>query len=189
MRAWLATPLNAIILGLLIVIGVAAGVGVVTYISALIQGLQGNTIERTLGTQAHLTVKPREERTEVALTVPGAGRGCEVMPVFSSGQTVRQAPDTWRGLQSPDLIFAAGGDDLGLERAEVGAAGLDEARLDQGRLGVAIDRLGGVHADAKLPRFLEADFAMPPVKPPPSPPELTPRPHRATIGPPHRKGW
>jgi ribulose-bisphosphate carboxylase large chain len=39
----------------------------------------------------------------------GAGRGCEVMPVFSSGQTVRQARDTWRGLGSADLIFAAGG--------------------------------------------------------------------------------
>lgn len=40
---------------------------------------------------------------------PGEGRGCEVMPVFSSGQTVRQAADTLRGLGSPDLIFAAGG--------------------------------------------------------------------------------
>lgn len=40
---------------------------------------------------------------------PGAGRGCEVMPVFSSGQTVRQVPDTWNGLGSPDLIYAAGG--------------------------------------------------------------------------------
>ncbi|MBM3788041.1 MAG: ribulose 1,5-bisphosphate carboxylase [Acidobacteria bacterium] len=39
----------------------------------------------------------------------GAGRGCEVMPVFSSGQTVRQAPDTWRELGSADLIYAAGG--------------------------------------------------------------------------------
>ena len=39
----------------------------------------------------------------------GAGRGCEVMPVFSSGQTVRQAADTWKGLGCPDLIYAAGG--------------------------------------------------------------------------------
>lgn len=38
-----------------------------------------------------------------------AGRGCEVMPVFSSGQTVHQAPDTLRGLGNTDLIFAAGG--------------------------------------------------------------------------------
>lgn len=37
------------------------------------------------------------------------GRGCEVMPVFSSGQTVRQAPDTWKELGTADLIFAAGG--------------------------------------------------------------------------------
>ena len=36
-------------------------------------------------------------------------RGCEVMPVFSSGQTVHQAPPTLQGLGSADLIFAAGG--------------------------------------------------------------------------------
>lgn len=32
-----------------------------------------------------------------------------VMPVFSSGQTVRQAEGTWRALGTTDLIFAAGG--------------------------------------------------------------------------------
>jgi ribulose-bisphosphate carboxylase large chain len=37
------------------------------------------------------------------------GRGCEIMPVFSSGQTVKQAPGTWQALQSTDLIFACGG--------------------------------------------------------------------------------
>lgn len=31
------------------------------------------------------------------------------MPVFSSGQTVRQAAPTWAALRSPDLIHAAGG--------------------------------------------------------------------------------
>ncbi|MEP7362818.1 MAG: ribulose-bisphosphate carboxylase large subunit family protein [Acidobacteriota bacterium] len=39
----------------------------------------------------------------------GPGRGCEVMPVFSSGQTVRQANSTWSGLGTTDLIHAAGG--------------------------------------------------------------------------------
>jgi ribulose-bisphosphate carboxylase large chain len=34
---------------------------------------------------------------------------CTVMPVFSSGQTVRQAVPTWDRLQSTDLIFLAGG--------------------------------------------------------------------------------
>src|SRR5882724_2433981 len=39
----------------------------------------------------------------------GAGRGCEIMPVFSSGQSARQAPDTFRALGSTDLIYACGG--------------------------------------------------------------------------------
>ena len=37
------------------------------------------------------------------------GNGCEIMPVFSSGQTARQAPATYRALGTTDLIFAAGG--------------------------------------------------------------------------------
>ena len=34
---------------------------------------------------------------------------CLAMPVFSSGQTARQAPDTYQALASSDLIYAAGG--------------------------------------------------------------------------------
>jgi ribulose-bisphosphate carboxylase large chain len=34
---------------------------------------------------------------------------CPIVPVFSSGQTVRQAAGTYAALQSTDLIFAAGG--------------------------------------------------------------------------------
>lgn len=58
---------------LLIIVGVAAGVAVVAYISALITGLQRNTIEKTLGAQAHVTVSPLDERVLVAATPPGAG--------------------------------------------------------------------------------------------------------------------
>ncbi|MGA7341840.1 MAG: ribulose-bisphosphate carboxylase large subunit family protein [Terracidiphilus sp.] len=36
-------------------------------------------------------------------------RGCEIMPVFSSGQSARQAPDTYKALGSADLIYACGG--------------------------------------------------------------------------------
>ena len=39
--------------------------------------------------------------------------GCEIMPVFSSGQSARQAPDTYRALGSIDLIYACGGGILG----------------------------------------------------------------------------
>jgi ribulose-bisphosphate carboxylase large chain len=39
--------------------------------------------------------------------------GCEVMPVFSSGQSARQAADTYKALGSNDLIFACGGGIMG----------------------------------------------------------------------------
>lgn len=39
----------------------------------------------------------------------GPGRGCEVMPVFSSGQWAGQAFGTYEALQSADLIYACGG--------------------------------------------------------------------------------
>jgi 3-oxoisoapionate-4-phosphate transcarboxylase/hydrolase len=37
------------------------------------------------------------------------GRGCEIMPVFSSGQSAAQAPDTYRAVGTTDLIYACGG--------------------------------------------------------------------------------
>jgi lipoprotein-releasing system permease protein len=43
---------------LLVILGVAAGVAVVTYITALVNGLQDNTIRRTLGVQPHLSIRP-----------------------------------------------------------------------------------------------------------------------------------
>jgi len=56
----------------LIVIGVAAGVAVVAYISALITGLQSNTIEKTLGAQAHVTVSALDDEVAAARE-PNAG--------------------------------------------------------------------------------------------------------------------
>ncbi|HWI82393.1 ABC transporter permease [Ramlibacter sp.] len=46
---------------LLIIVGVAAGVAVIAYISALINGLQSNTLTKTLGAQAHITIRPPED--------------------------------------------------------------------------------------------------------------------------------
>jgi ribulose-bisphosphate carboxylase large chain len=39
--------------------------------------------------------------------------GCEIMPVFSSGQSARQAPGTFNALGSTDLIYACGGGIMG----------------------------------------------------------------------------
>lgn len=66
----------------LIVIGVAAGVAVVAYISALITGLQRNTIEKTLGAQAHLTITPLDEvvlPARIAVT-PGTAELVQTQP-------------------------------------------------------------------------------------------------------------
>ena len=51
----------------LIIVGVAAGVAVVAYISALITGLQRNTLDKTLGAQAHVTVSERDDAVIPAL--------------------------------------------------------------------------------------------------------------------------
>jgi ribulose-bisphosphate carboxylase large chain len=44
---------------------------------------------------------------------PPPNLGCEIMPVFSSGQSARQAPATFAALGCTDLIFAAGGGIMG----------------------------------------------------------------------------
>lgn len=56
----------------LIVIGAAVGVAVMVFLSALISGLQGSLIEQTLGTQAHVVVRPLEERAR-RMRVPREG--------------------------------------------------------------------------------------------------------------------
>jgi ribulose-bisphosphate carboxylase large chain len=49
------------------------------------------------------------ESARSCLTAMFAEKPCTVMPVFSSGQTARQAPGTYNALRSVDLIFVAGG--------------------------------------------------------------------------------
>lgn len=51
---------------ILITVGIAVGVAVIIFISALITGLQDNTIQRTLGTQSHVRVEPPEEANRIA---------------------------------------------------------------------------------------------------------------------------
>ena len=66
---------------LLIIVGVAAGVAVVAYISALISGLQSSTLTKTLGAQAHITVRaPDDVVTPAALLTPGSTTLTEVQP-------------------------------------------------------------------------------------------------------------
>jgi len=52
-------------------------------------------------------------RACLAPMFPPPAPGCEIMPVFSSGQSARQAPDTLKALGSTDLIYACGGGIMG----------------------------------------------------------------------------
>ncbi|MBS7349083.1 MAG: ABC transporter permease [Comamonas sp.] len=51
---------------LLILVGIAVGVAVLVFLTALVNGLQANIIERTLGTQAHIKIEPPQERNLIA---------------------------------------------------------------------------------------------------------------------------
>lgn len=84
-----------------------------------------------------------------------AGRGCEVMPVFSSGQTARQAHGTYQALGCTDLIFACGG---GIMAHPGGiAAGVRAVRQawDAAVAGVPLEQCSRNHAELQqaLGRF------------------------------------
>ena len=79
----------------LIIVGVAAGVAVVAYISALITGLQRNTLDKTLGAQAHMTVSALED-VVIPARMPDAGT-----TVLSQSQPRAQRPRSianWQAL-------------------------------------------------------------------------------------------
>ena len=85
-------------------------------------------------------------------TVPD--RGCEIMPVFSSGQSARQAAPTYAALGSTDLMFACGGGIMahpdGIEagvrslheawEAAVGGVPLEEYAREHAALRAALER-------------------------------------------------
>lgn len=65
----------------LIIVGVAAGVAVIAYISALISGLQGSTLTKTLGAQAHISMRaPDDIVTPAWPAVPGTTALTETQP-------------------------------------------------------------------------------------------------------------
>ena len=66
---------------MLIIVGVAAGVAVVAYISALISGLQSSTLQKTLGTQAHVTLRALDDVVTPAMApMPGVELLAQTQP-------------------------------------------------------------------------------------------------------------
>jgi len=80
----------------LIVGGAGAGVAVVLFITALVNGLQANTIKRVLGTQAHIVIRPIEE---VARPQREAAAGEVVMPRVEARAQRLRSIDQWQALE------------------------------------------------------------------------------------------
>ncbi len=77
---------------LLILSGVAVGVGVIIFLAALIDGLQASLVQQTLGTQAHVVVRRPDEAPRLLTDGDGAGL---VVRVEQPAQRLR-AIDQWR---------------------------------------------------------------------------------------------
>jgi lipoprotein-releasing system permease protein len=84
----------------LILVGIAVGVAVIVFLTALITGLQGNIINRTLGTQAHIKVEPTEESNRILPPADGSvqlvleNKRAQRLRSINNWQQVRDVLDT-----------------------------------------------------------------------------------------------
>ena len=79
----------------LIIGGATVGVAVVIFITALVNGLQANTIRRTLGSQAHIVVRPIEEVATAQRQGDDAGA---VLPRVQARAQRLRSIDQWPAL-------------------------------------------------------------------------------------------
>ena len=83
----------------LILVGIAVGVAVIVFLTALITGLQVNIIDRTLGTQAHIKVEAPDEANRVVPAAAGVtqlileSRRAQRLRSINNWQQVRDALD------------------------------------------------------------------------------------------------
>ncbi|GBG12522.1 lipoprotein-releasing system permease protein [Novimethylophilus kurashikiensis] len=80
---------------ILIVAGVAIGVAVIVFMSALLTGLQGNIIRRTLSAQAHIVILPPEEIARPLRSVPDA----QVAAIVQKKAQRLRSIDQWQKLR------------------------------------------------------------------------------------------
>ncbi|MBI5537430.1 MAG: ABC transporter permease [Deltaproteobacteria bacterium] len=93
---------------LLILTGVAFGVGVMIFVHALISGLQDTLIKQTLGSQAHVVVRPQEDRARSLSRDPSVSIASRIEK--SSQRT--PSIDAWQPIleqieQVPGVVAAA----------------------------------------------------------------------------------
>ncbi len=122
---------------LLILVGIAVGVAVIVFVTALIAGLQENIIARTLGTQAHVRVEAPREVNRVAASPAGTR---QLLLEDNRAQALRPV-DNW--LQVRDVLDQLPG---------IAAVSPVVSGPAFGRRGEAVESVALVGID--LPRYL-----------------------------------
>ncbi len=122
----------------LILVGIAVGVAVIVFLTALITGLQGNIINRTLGTQAHIKVQPTEEANRILPPADGTvqlvleNKRAQRLRSINNWQQVRDVLDTMPRVKAVSPLisgpaFARRGEAL----ASVALLGIDAERYQR----------------------------------------------------------
>ena len=69
------------------------------------------------------------------------------MPVFSSGQSALQAPDTFNALHSTDLIYAAGGGIMGHTMGSVAGVRSLQQAWEAATLNIPLETYAATHPE------------------------------------------
>ena len=154
----------------LILVGIAVGVAVIVFLTALITGLQGNIISRTLGTQAHIKVEAAEAVNRVLPPPAGTAqlllesKRAQRLRSINNWQQVRDVLDTLPQVTAVSPLisgpaFARRGEAL----QSVALVGIDAARYMriipvQDNMVDGVFRIGA--GDAVIGRQLAIDLGM-----------------------------
>ena len=130
---------------LLIMVGVAAGVAVIAYISALVNGLQSNTLAKTLGAQAHISLRaPDDVVTPAAVHPDGMTTLSDVQPraqrlrSVANWQALMPLLERWPGVAGVSPMVSGSG--LALRGEAVQSIALTGVELER------YDRMIGLRA-------------------------------------------
>jgi len=80
---------------------------------------------------------------------PAPHAPCTILPVFSSGQSARQAPDTYKALGSLDLLFAAGGGIMAHPQGPAAGVRSLQQAWEAAARGIALDEYAAQHTELR----------------------------------------
>ena len=92
----------------LILAGVSIGVAVIVYITAIVNGLQANIIDRTLSSQAHVVLRPADRLNRPALTAAeGVSSLADVRKRTQRENTIRDWAPLLQAIHAHPRVSAA----------------------------------------------------------------------------------